>query len=80
MSATEDGGPAFAVPRPHTDAGTGISKRDLFALHAVGACFAQAIEQSRKMDFADDIHGYAKRSAFWAYAIADAMLEARKRK
>lgn len=76
MSATEDGGPAFAVPRPHTDAGTGISKRDWFAGQAIGECFKQALGAGPPTH----IDEYTHRAAFWAYALADAMLEERKLK
>lgn len=68
MSTIEDGGPAFP---PHWDPKThpsGMTLRDYFAAKAVqGFCAREVSIECSADDIADD-----------AYAVADAMLAARK--
>lgn len=77
MSARNDGGPAF--PQSETALGNtveaeygqgGMSLRDYFAAAALAHPFTQA----------DDAAGHSENTAaYWAYALADAMLEEREK-
>lgn len=69
MSAHDDGGPAFPVPGDD-----GMTLRDWFA----GQALAEAYREMIQSDYHESTHirGAARR----AYAIADAMIAARKGK
>lgn len=67
MSNKTNGGPAFPVPGlQHDEDFNGMTLRDYFAAGALANPYTQ-----------DD--SSANAVATWAYAIADAMLDARKR-
>jgi hypothetical protein len=91
MSARDDGGPAFPIERmaahgilahcgmPEGEAAyiealatmsRGMTLRDYFAAKAVNGLLAQSMGAARSSD--------PKFAAEYAYALADAMLEARK--
>ena len=70
--ATDDGGPAFPIPHPEmtvegqrVDATQGMSLRDWFA--------GQTLSSPYTCESNDPAH-----VADWAYAVADAMLQARR--
>ena len=70
MSTIEDGGPAFPLAEPGNcvSASEGMTLRDYFAAKAMqGFCAREVSIECSADDIADD-----------AYAIADAMLAARK--
>jgi hypothetical protein len=84
MNAHNDGGPAFPKHAFHDQLGEddsfieskgGMTLRDYFAGQAAGECFAQAL--SKGFTAPQHIDEYTKRAAFWAYALADAMLSER---
>ena len=71
MTETRDnGGPAFPIPGLHNDADfNGMSLRDYFAAKAMQAAATNPV----------GAEGFTfEERAAWAYAQADAMLEARK--
>ena len=71
MSENRDnGGPAFPIPGLHNDADfNGMSLRDYFAAKAMQAAATNPV----------GAEGFTfEERAAWAYAQADAMLEARK--
>lgn len=72
MTTKDNGGPAFpTTPQNYDDmdpAGAGMTLRDYFAAKAMQADMTDGIHES---DFA--------RTAFRAYKMADAMIEARKK-
>jgi len=78
-----DGKAAFPVPGtfdPQSGVATqypetGMTLRDYFAGQAAGECFAQALKQGSPTD----IDAYTSRAAYWAYALADAMLAERSK-
>ncbi len=67
MTTKDNGGPAFPHSRLGSDA-DGMTLRDYFAAKAMQADMTDGIHES---DFA--------RTAFRAYKMADAMIEARKK-
>ncbi len=73
MTAIDDGGPAF--PRDHAhDGHNGMSLRDYFAAAAMSGGLEQGIRDNMDATWWRKPSECAKR----AYAIADAMLAARK--
>ena len=77
----DNGGPAF--PDGSTNEwgnadNSGMSLRDYFAAHAMQGLFANSELIKRAKERHLDIHEIEEGTATEAYAIADAMLEARK--
>jgi hypothetical protein len=66
------GGPAFPTPA-HNLQNDGMSLRDYFAGQALAGGLEQGVEDDMNLDWWHSTHKIAKR----AYAIADAMMEAR---
>lgn len=83
MSTTDDGGPAFAAGAfEHNSSGSlawqdGMSLRDFFAAKALPALLADYCASAQKVGFDEQ---WQMGVAMDAYAMADAMLAARKEK
>lgn len=80
VSARDDGGPAFPVPKLDEDheivgVNSGMALRDVFAAHAMQAIIAKA---PTTYGLPGDAHCPCLRVALGAYDYADAMLAARK--
>lgn len=80
MSEIDDGGPAFPRPQAETSAGgnyeqDGMTLRDWFAGQGIGAVIRQCAPDLRSMHGHENLEDYF---ASKAYAVADAMLKARK--
>jgi hypothetical protein len=72
MIEKDDGGPAFPIESTATPYAPGMTLRDWFAGQAMTAAAIQGFDDGATVDQNASI------AAVWAYAIADAMLEARK--
>jgi hypothetical protein len=55
----------------------GMTLRDWFAGQALAGTWRQALHQERNSDEVIDLSSFTRRSAYWAYALADAMLAER---
>ncbi len=73
MDTKDNGGPAFPHSRLGSDA-DGMTLRDYFAAKALQGMLCNGFVPSQSQDANRPHYNYAKH----AYAIADAMLEARK--
>jgi hypothetical protein len=73
MTDNQTGGSAFPLPFTHESTQTGMTLRDYFAAKAM-----QSIMASDRYMGVIGVNGYQHRTAEDSYAMADAMLKARK--